>query len=172
MKKSLIISVICIMAITLSSCSKWLDDVAPKHAIPTEKLTEDDLERLTNGVLYNMEGFTQSFWLDGDVHSENYIAGPGGKEVHPHDLTATSSSSTAKSRWQKGFTTLYDVNTLLESAGSSSADAARTSRATALFCRAYIYFELTVRFGCVPLLTGTTNDVVSFEISEAHQEKV
>ena len=172
MKKILIISIISVMAVAMSSCAGMLDDVSPKHAIPSDKLSEDDLGRLTNGVLYNMEGFTQSFWLDGDVLSENYIAGPGGKEVMAHDLTATSSSSTAKSRWQKGFTTLYDVNSLLSSAGSSSSAAAREARGTALFCRAYIYFNLTIRFGCVPLLTATTNNVVPFEISDAHQAKV
>ena len=88
MKKILIISIISVMAVAMSSCAGMLDDVSPKHAIPSDKLSEGDLGRLTNGVLYNMEGFTQSFWLDGDVLSENYIAGPGGKEVMAHDLTA------------------------------------------------------------------------------------
>lgn len=172
MKKSLILSIICVVAVAMSSCASFLDDVSPKHAIPSDKLSEDDLGRMTNGVLYNMESFTQSFWTDGDLHAENYIAGPGGLEVMPHDLTATPSSSTAKSRWQKAYTTLYDVNSLLISANASSSAAAKEAKGTALFCRAYIYFNLTIRYGCVPLLTTTTNDIVPFEISDAHQAKV
>ena len=46
----------------LSSCESVLDSVAPKHAVTTDTVGEADLSKLTNGVLYTMEGFFSNNW--------------------------------------------------------------------------------------------------------------
>ena len=68
------------MTITVlgTSCSDWLDDISPRHAIPQSALTDDDLEKLLNGVYATMENYTFTFWWLDDIQGENFKAGPGG----------------------------------------------------------------------------------------------
>ena len=143
------------------ACQSMLDDVKPKHAIPSESLTDDDLGKLTNGVLYQMEDLTVAAWFDGDYLAENFGDGPGFSYSDVHADTASTSSATAKSRWQAAFTRLNSVNELLAAANKASASAAATeAKGTAYFCRAYIYYLLVTRFGNVPLITEPTNETV------------
>ena len=61
----------------LASCESVLDSVAPKHAVTTDTVGEADLSKLTNGVLYTMEGFFSNNWYDGDKMGEALENGPG-----------------------------------------------------------------------------------------------
>ncbi len=161
MKKPIFTIMVLAVCVTMSACSGMLDDIKPKHAIPSESLTDDDLGKLTNGVLYQMEDLTVAAWFDGDYLAENFGDGPGFSYSDVHADTASASSATAKSRWQAAFTRLNSVNELLAAANRASASAAATeAKGTAYFCRAYIYYMLVTRFGNVPLLTEPTNGVV------------
>lgn len=57
MKNIKLLFTLVLMTITIlgTSCSDWLDDISPRHAIPQSALTDDDLEKLLNGVYATME---------------------------------------------------------------------------------------------------------------------
>lgn len=48
MKNIKLLFTLVLMTITVlgTSCSDWLDDISPRHAIPQSALTDDDLEKL------------------------------------------------------------------------------------------------------------------------------
>ena len=146
----------------LAGCAKQLDEIRPKHAISSEAVNESDLSKLINGVLNKMESLAVGFWYDGDYHGENFGIGPGGKEIEAHDALMSPSNGTSLSRWQSGFKTLMHVNELLKSANSADPDNAvtRQAKGTAYFCRAYIYYQLVIRFGGVPILKTPSMDVI------------
>ena len=64
MKNIKLLFTLVLMTITVlgTSCSDWLDDISPRHAIPQSALTDDDLEKLLNGVYATMENYTFTFW--------------------------------------------------------------------------------------------------------------
>lgn len=146
----------------LAGCAKQLDEIRPKHAISSEAVNESDLSKLINGVLNKMESLAVGFWYDGDYHGENFGIGPGGKEIEAHDALMSPSNGTSLSRWQSGFNTLMHVNELLKSANSADPDnvVTRQAKGTAYFCRAYIYYQLVIRFGGVPILKTPSMDVI------------
>ena len=47
MKNIKLLFTLVLMTITVlgTSCSDWLDDISPRHAIPQSALTDDDLEK-------------------------------------------------------------------------------------------------------------------------------
>ena len=146
----------------LAGCSSMLDDIRPKHAIPSETVTEGDLDKLTNGILYQMESYVSWAWFDGDLLAENYGDGPGFTLSDVHSETESASSSTAKSRWTTAFTRINFQNEVLASASAASTEneAVRAAKGTAYFCRAYLYYQLVIRYGNLPILTSPTMEVV------------
>lgn len=145
-----------------AGCSSMLDDISPKHAIPSESVNEGDLDKLTNGMLYQLESYVTWAWNDGDLLAENFGDGPSVTLADVHSETESASSATAKSRWTTAFTRINFQNEVLVSANSASSDskAVRTAKGTAYFCRAYLYYQLVIRYGNVPILTSPTMDVV------------
>ena len=142
----------------LASCESVLDSVVPKHAVTTDTVGEADLAKLTNGVLYTMEGFFSNNWYDGDKMGEVLENGPGGAAL-VDVLLMTPSTPDVLSRWQKALTTLRQVNELLAAATGESASAAN-ARKTAYFCRAYIYYNMAIRWGKAPILRQTSNEEI------------
>ena len=145
-------------AVALAGCGKILDDIAPKHAVTTDTVGESDIVKLTNGVLYTMEGYVNSGWFDGDKMGEVLENGPGGAAL-VDVLLMTPSTPDVLTRWQKSMTTLRQVNELL-SAATGDSPAAANARKTAYFCRAYIYFHMAVRWGKAPIIRKTTTDEI------------
>lgn len=145
-------------ALVLAGCSGVLDGISPKHAVTTDSVGEADLVKLTNGVLYTMEGFVSNGWWDGDRMGEVLSNGPGGAAL-VDVLLMTPSTSDVLSRWQKSMTSLRQVNELLSAATGSSAVAAN-ARKTARFCRAYIYFNMATRWGTAPVIRVVTNEEI------------
>lgn len=157
MKKTIIF--IAAAAAVLSGCSKILDGISPKNAISTGAVSEADLNKLTNGVLYTMESYVSNFWFSGDVMGEALGNGPG-ISLSPDPLLMTPSSNDVASRWQNSFTALRQVNELLSTATGTSATAGN-ARKTAYFCRALIYFNLVTRWENVPIVRSSTNDEIA-----------
>lgn len=83
MKNIKLLFTLVLMTITVlaTSCSDWLDNISPRHAIPQSALTDDDLEKLLNGVYATMENYTFTFWWLDDIQGENFKAGPGGGQI-------------------------------------------------------------------------------------------
>ena len=159
MKKILVLGV---ALLALAGCSKMLEDIRPKHAIPAETVTVDDLDKLTNGLLYQMENYAVSAWTDGDYLAENFSPGPGFDYADVHSDTEATSSATAKSRWQAAFTRINSQNEVLKTANGAAegGEAVERAKGTALFCRAWTYFQLVIRFGNVPVMTEPTMEIV------------
>lgn len=152
------ITFILTIALAITGCGKLLDEIAPKHAVSTDTIGESDIVKLTNGVLYTMEGYYSNKWYDGDSMGEVFENGPGGAAL-VDVLLMTPSTPDVLSRWQKSMTTLRQVNELLGAATGKTA-AAENARKTAYFCRAVIYFDMAVRWGKAPILRTTTSDEI------------
>ena len=71
------ITFILTIALAFAGCGKLLDDIAPKHAVTTDTIGESDIVKLTNGLLYTMEGYFSNKWYDGDAMGEAFENGPG-----------------------------------------------------------------------------------------------
>lgn len=119
MKNIKLLFTLVLMTITVlgTSCSDWLDDISPRHAIPQSALTDDDLEKLLNGVYATMENYTFTFWWLDDIQGENFKAGPGGSQItDPCEMSPsyTNQAINILSFWRNSFTTLHQVNFLVE----------------------------------------------------------
>ena len=119
MKNIKLLFTLVLMTITVlgTSCSDWLDDISPRHAIPQSALTDDDLEKLLNGVYATMENYTFTFWWLDDIQGENFKAGPGGGQItDPCEMSPsyTNQAINILSFWRNSFTTLHQVNFLVE----------------------------------------------------------
>lgn len=154
-----------ILAFCLCGCSDVLDGIKPKNAISTSSVGTSDINKLTNGVLYTMESYFNNFWLHGDVNGEALGSGPG-FSVSPDPLLMTPSSNEVASRWQNSFTALRQVNELLDAAKGDS-ETESIARKTAYFFRAYIYFNMVIRWEKAPLLSHSTNDEVALSEKDA-----
>lgn len=162
MKKLFILTIISIFTLlVLSGCSNMLDEMMPKDQIPQSQLSESDMEKLLNGVYAEMEDFIFDFYFDGDVKGENFKAGPGFSLNDP--MLMAPSTNEVLDMWQKAYTTLKQVNFLVEtyeSLGNKETDIAKRAGGTSYYFRALIYYNLVTRWGGVPILERRTYDVV------------
>lgn len=164
-----IISILAAALLSLAGCSKALDSVRPKDKIPSDQLNEADLDKLTAGILYKMEGLLNSFWWDGDYLGENFGDGPGFTYQDFFGDIVDPNADTPSSRWKTGFNNLHSFNEVYQSALAASdqnAEVVRTAKGTALFCRAYTYYILVIRFGNLPVIVKPTTDVTPFAIGD------
>lgn len=149
------------MLLAFTGCSGMLDDIMPKDAIPQSQLSDSDLEKLMNGVYADMEELLFNFYMDGDIKGENFKAGPGFSLNDP--MLMAPSTNDVLSKWQKTYTTLKQVNFLVEtyeSLENKETNIARKAGGTAYYFRALIYYNLVIRWGGVPILKKRTYDIV------------
>ena len=170
MNKSIYIAIL-LLAVACTGCTKMLDGISPKSAIKADSVNESDLGKLTNGVCYRMEGLATSMWFRGDWLAENYTSGPGFDVPDVHAETQAAASSIALDDWRNCFTVLNDVNQLLKSASGSDAVAVNAA-GCAYFFRAWIYYNLVIRYGGVPLLTAPTMDVVPISSEDSIWQQI
>lgn len=147
--------------VAFASCGKILDGISPKGAISTTAVGEGDIAKLTNGVLYTMEGLVSGTWWDGDELGGNFGKGPGNNTLSEDYALMTPSTGNVLSRWQKCLTSLRQVNELIASASGYDSSTARNALKTCYFCRGYIYFQMAIRWGKAPILRSVTNDEVA-----------
>ena len=155
MKKHFLIVLAAILA--LSSCGKMLDEIAPKGAITTDRLSSSDIVLLSNGVMHQFEAIVSNLWFEGDYLAENYAAGPGFDFSDTHAETQSASSATAKSRWEYCYNKLQYANLLLDAAAKIDSPQAREAMAVGYFFRAHVYYNLVTRWGGVPIIETPTN---------------
>ena len=78
--KNIKLAIITILITVFSTgCSSWLDDIAPRNAIPQSALTDSDLEKLLNGLYATMESYVFTYWWADDLQGENFKGGPLGR---------------------------------------------------------------------------------------------
>mgnify|MGYP000116819929 CR=1 FL=1 len=119
MKNIKLLFTLVLMTITVlgTSCSDWLDDISPPTCNSSISLDDDDLEKLLNGVYATMENYTFTFWWLDDIQGENFKAGPGGGQItDPCEMSPsyTNQAINILSFWRNSFTTLHQVNFLVE----------------------------------------------------------
>ena len=146
-----------VFALSVSACGKMLDEISPKGAITTDKLTSSDIALLNNGVMHQFEAIVSNLWFEGDYLAENYAAGPGFTFSDTHAETQSASSSTALSRWTYCYGKLQYANLLLNSAKGNDTPAAQEALAVGYYFRAYVYYNLVTRYGGVPIIETPTN---------------
>ena len=165
--KNIKLAIITILITVFSTgCSSWLDDIAPRNAIPQSALTDSDLEKLLNGLYATMESYVFTYWWADDLQGENFKGGPGGGAItDPCDMAPSFTNQTINifSFWRSSFTTLNQVNFLLESyeaASNKESAFMKKMGGTAYYFRAFIYYRLASHYGNVPILRKRSNDIV------------
>jgi hypothetical protein len=144
----------------LNSCSEALDDIRPRNQIAQDQLGESDLGKVVNGVYAAMEEFVGdgNIYFDGDKRGENLDGGPGFALTDP--MMMAPASAEVLSAWRKAFSTLKQVNFLIETYESANNSTTQIAGATGYYFRALIYYNLAIRWGKAPILRKRTNDVV------------
>lgn len=141
------------------ACSEELDKILPKNQIPQENLTPGDIEKVLNGVYSKMESLVFKFWFENDIKGENLKAGPGGNLSDP--VSMSPENSTILSMWQTAYSSLSEVNFLIESyEGLASKESYASLGCAAYYFRALIYYNLATRWGGVPIVRKRTYDLV------------
>lgn len=147
--------------ICLASCSKKLDSLSPKDAIPLENLSDKDIALLRNGIYNKMEDAVFSFWFDFDKRGENFVSGPGFSLIDPINMSPESTD--IGGMWRSTYTNLDKVNSFIETIDNLGAAASTTQlsyKGEALYFRALLYYNLVIRWGDVPILTKSTFEKV------------
>lgn len=141
------------------ACSDELDKILPRNQIPQENLTSGDIQKVLNGVYSKMESLAFKFWFENDLKGENFKAGPGGNLTDP--VSMTPENSAILSIWQTAYTSLSEVNFLLESyEGLTAKENYANLGCAAYYFRALIYYNLATRWGGVPIVRQRTYNVV------------
>ena len=69
--KNIKLALITILITVFSTgCSSWLDDIAPRNAIPQSALTDSDFENPFNGFYATMERYVFTYWWAYDLQGE------------------------------------------------------------------------------------------------------
>ncbi len=147
-------------ALLITSCSKQLDSVDPRNAIPQDQLTDSDIGKLRNGMYAQVEIGVFAFAFDFDRRAEDLRGGPGFSLVDPANMIP--SDPAVLSMWRSAYNRIADVNFLLETIDKSAIvnTERNTYRGEALYFRALLYYHLVTRWGGVPLLTKRTFEIV------------
>jgi len=154
--------VLCVLALSLGACSKFVD-LAPVSDATTENAYQSasDAEAALTGAY---DAFQQEYYVwDNinftDVVSDNYYAGGDNPEVFQMDLlTYTPVNSRLFNAWSQLYTGIARVNIILQKVPAITdpkLDANNRKEqilGEASFLRAYHYYQLVKTFGGVPLV--------------------
>lgn len=152
---------ILLCAISLSSCAGMLNESSPA-AISPDSVTEKEIPALRYGMynaVQNGPGVYSYMCFDlfgGDVTLPNY---------NPIDVINSYFSplnSYTTSQWGNYYATLYEVNNVIACIEKfPNAENATQILGEAHYFRAWIYMNLLIRFGDVPILRKNTMDKVA-----------
>ncbi len=166
MKKINILLAFACIILLMSSCSKYLDDIKPEHAIPQSSLTESDIDKLLNGVYASMEYYVYSFWWNDDIQGENFGTGNSSSYMpDPCNMSPLSVNSNVSvlSFWRNSYSIINQINFILEmyeNSENKDGDTMKRIAGTAYYFRAFIYYRLASHYGNVPILNKRTEEIV------------
>lgn len=152
---------IAIVLMTLTACSDQLD-LYPRSAVSADsELTEKDLESFLIGVYSSVqndpgrESYIFPDLLGGDLNTASATNGAG-TNVFISNLLRPEHGYVAAT-WRGYYSALYQINTLI-SAINRMSDKPRTRQiaGVAHYFRGYVYYNLLMRFGGVPVLRENT----------------
>ncbi len=176
--KNIKILLILLMALSVGSCSKFLD-VKPTNAVLPEDYfnTEEQLNRaligvydiLGNAALYGnyMHGRMGLDADEGFQRSSTIVPGP-----ITYDTEATD--GTVQNMWAALYNGINRANFLLENVNKPKMDETRRNniKGQVLFLRGYYYFLLVSNFGDVPLITKSTQTIGNTQIARTSSKLV
>lgn len=162
--RNIYITILCALALA-SSCGKYLDQYS-HTAIPPESVTTSDVPTVRIGMyerVQNCPGVRSYIIMDvlgGFITQNTY---------NPIDLmnAALKGGSTMSTQWNGFYAALYHVNNMISIASRfSDHEMSRTALGEAYYFRAWIYLNLTISFGGVPILRENTLEKVARNSAE------
>lgn len=147
---------IALLGLFTASCSNMLD-IEPHSAISPDGVTANDLSALRMGM-YNkvMNSPTRESYILFDILGGNLMQSTG----NAHDLingVLSSLNSLVSGNWNGYYNALYQVNNVLSIVDELPSSAERDMiKGEAHFFRAFIYHNLVMRWGGVPLQRKNT----------------
>ncbi len=166
MKSNIIISFLLGLIILVSSCSDELDNVRPRNAISQTDLSNDDVDKLVNGMYATMESYVFSYWWIDDLQGENFKGAPaGGQIVDPLEMSPTFTNQTVNilSFWRSSFSTINQINFMVETyenAANKDDVVIKAMGGAAYFFRAFVYYRLVSHYGNVPIMRQRSKVIV------------
>ncbi|QDH81099.1 RagB/SusD family nutrient uptake outer membrane protein [Echinicola soli] len=146
-----------------SACGNQLD-LYPRSAVSSESdLTEDDVEAFLIGVYQSVqndpgrEAYILADLVGGDLNSAGSTNG-GGTNAFISNILRPEHGY-VNSSWKGYYEALYQVNTLIANI-KEMAPSVRVNQmnGTVHYFRAYIYYNLLVKFGGVPIIRENTQE--------------
>lgn len=163
MKNTIKIAISAMAALTLSSCSDFLDSF-PSYAVdPSVEVTDSVAMALTNGCYVPLQSsnlYNQRMWST-DIIAGNSEVGAGGGDdgietIQCANFAADASNGYALYVWRSPWVGIGQCNTTIESllgdGNKASTAISNRSLGEAYFLRAHYYYILVRMFGGVPLI--------------------
>jgi len=164
---------VCVLALgmlTLNACADKFLDRQPLDQVveSTFYKTESDAVAAINATYDPLQwylvygrGDWHFRWLFGEVVADNADKGGSGDNDQPPFLqlatfTANANNGNIEGEWATKYTGIYRANLVLEKVPAIEMNADLKARilAEAKFLRGYYYYELVIKFGGVPIITG------------------
>ncbi len=157
MKKNILL--ILSLIFILSSCAGMLDQYS-HTAIPPDAVVESDLPSVRAGMYNRVQEapgtltYVNFDFVGGDINQKEYTP----KQLIDAEL---KSGSTMSGEWNGFYSALYQVNnTMYVAKRFPDSPIAKVTLGEAYYFRAWIYLNLTTRFGGVPILKENTQEIV------------
>lgn len=148
-------------AIVFTGCTKL--DFYPHSAASPDNVSEKDLDPLLKGMYNAAQNFPgRESYIMYDLVGGNLTTASGGNTLAFINNILRTDYSLVRQDWNGYFRALYQVNNVLQILEKMPDSDKKTQVAgVAHFLRAHIYYNLTTRWGDVPLIKVTTSELVS-----------
>ena len=174
MKTNIIVKAIftCVVALSLSSCDKYLDQY-PHNAVSSDNLTDEDAHLLLVGI-YNLAQYKPTFngYALSDIIGGDLIR-PGGSGTNTPALViegaVSPDISIVTSPWNGYYAGMYQINNFIHSIEKLSDSKSKDEMlGVGHFFRGLFYYDLVSRWRNVPIVTETiTDDIASTPEAQA-----
>jgi hypothetical protein len=186
MKTKVIISILFITA-AMASCKKSFLELAPVSNSNANNFykTKSDFDLAVNNAyatLYTMYGPTGLMSYCGELMSDNatinQVAGSGSITVGDRwafrDYTLNPANNVVNQLWNDSYTSLYNLNIVLDKIAGASLDDAYVTQVTAemRFLRGLYYFGMVQAWGDIPLVTKPISSGEAFTTNRTPKAEV
>lgn len=170
MKRKLILSLIGMLAFTLSCNDNILDKTNPNEFTPDSFYKNGaQIESAVNAVytsLQSLDLFGREYFFLHDLRSDDVASGGGQLETHRAQLLNGNhdpSNGVLMQVWRGWYRLIHQANQVIENAPLASEDVTdelkKRVEGEAKFLRALAYFDLVVVYGGVPLMETYAEDI-------------
>lgn len=150
------------MALAAISCAKSLN-LYPHSSASIDDVTVSDLTAMRTGMYNRVQSQTSIYTYIGlDFLGGDLIYSQSGSPAQSIQTYMTATSGHMSGPWDGIYEALFQVNNVLYACERFPEDAnAKLYAGEAHFFRAYLYTQLVIRYGDVPLLKENTTDKVA-----------